>query len=636
MNKYFVVCVTKLLHNLGYSQQFKIASIFGDNMVIQQQINAPIWGFASTNEKINIQFAGYTIETITEGSGKWYASLPILTASGPYVMNITCKDQNIKFINEMVGEVWLASGQSNMSMTNDKVSNSETYILLITIIMREFHVDVNESGTPKEVLDKSGWNVCTPENAKSYSAVAYFFARALHQDRKVAVGIINASKGGTTAEAWMSADALFTHPDFKSRMLELRLHPEDWAKMDMAGLTKHRQYRQIIETTTAGLQQNVNQENYDDSKWQHSNYPLIAADLKIEGYKLIWFRKEFQMPASFISSDFNLSLGKTIHEDVVYINGIKVGSNDKEGNHLYTVPYKVLKPGKNIIAILLLSEWGYGRIGNLGDEPSLNIVNGKLSISLKGEWSYNAEIEPTLPVAKHYWNEPTSLFNGMIAPIIPYGIRGALWYHEEGNSGNAQQYESLLPLLINDWSVRWRLGYFSFLFVQLPNYIPGGNNWVKMREIQSKALQYPNTGLIVTLDIGDPEDVHPLNKEPVGERLYKEAKRVAYHENSASSGPVYQSMYTTGNVIYLKFFTSGGALVYKVNARSTGFLIAGSDEVFYDATDIHIVGDEVCVSIAKVPKPIAVRYAWNSNPVVTIYNEQGLLASPFRTDRFEY
>lgn len=624
-----------VIANMVTGQRLKTAAVFGNNMVIQQQMNAPVWGIASPGEKIAIEFAGFTTSGQADEKGKWMFYIPALKAGGPFNFKVTGNHDSIMFSNVMVGEVWLASGQSNMNMTIAKVANKETVIAhAIDKNIRVFTVSKNVSANPVNDLKQTEWKVSNAENVLDFSAVAYFFAEQLSKDKNVTVGIINASRSGTPAQAWTSADMLFTLPDFKPKIIDLQLNPQDWAALEASQAPITKSYRQMIDTCNNGIRAGVHLPLFDDAKWTQAEYPFLSSDIGMDRNGLVWFRKVIEVPEAYCKIELKIDLGRIIYEDITYVNGFKIGSGKNEANRIYTIPAKYLKPGRNVIAVRLFSEWGYGRIGNPGDEPLLYSTDKKFVLSLKGKWSYNNSIEPMFPVIQNYALEPASLFNGMIAPIIPYSIRGALWYQGEGNSGNTEQYETLLPALFTDWRVRWKQGYFPFLLVQLPNYAPGGNNWAKMREVQASVIQYANVGMAVTIDLGEPYDVHPTNKEPVAKRLYQVAQKMAYGQNNISSGPVYKSMQIIGNKVYLKFDSEGRSITLKDPGASASFIIAGADQQFYAATSVQVMGDEIIISCLDVPQPVAVRYAWSGNPKATVYNIEGKPASPFRTDSF--
>jgi len=625
-----------MLANMAMGQRLKTASIFGDNMVIQQQINAPVWGIASPGEQIRVEFAGFATTGQADQNGKWMVYMPVLKAGGPFNFKVSGSQDSLRFTNVMVGEVWLASGQSNMNMTIAKVVKKESVVAHATENnIRVFTVPKNVSVTPLQDVDMTEWKVSNAENVLNFSAVAYFFAQHLSSDKDVAVGIINASRSGTPAEAWTSADMLFTLADFKPKIIDQQFNPQDWASLEASQVPIAKRYRQMIDSSNAGIEAGVHLPLFDDAQWATADYPLLASDIDMNRNGLVWFRKVINVPALYSKNDLRINLGRIVFEDITYLNGYKIGAEKREANRIYTIPAKYLKPGKNVIAVRLLSEWGYGRIGNPGDEPMLYSSDKKFVLSLKGKWSYHVSIEPALPIMPNFALQPASLFNGMIAPIIPYGIKGALWYQGEGNSGNTEQYKTLLPALFTDWRVRWKQGYFPFLLVQLPNYAPGGNNWAKMREVQASFTQYPNVGMAVAIDLGVPYDVHPANKEPVGKRLYDVAKKIAYGDNIICAGPGYKSMRIVADKIYLQFNNIGAGIELRSHDASASFSVAGADQQFYAATNVQIVSNEIIVSCSAVSKPVAIRYAWSGSPMATVYNLEGLPGSPFRTDNFE-
>ncbi|MCD7937083.1 MAG: sialate O-acetylesterase, partial [Tannerellaceae bacterium] len=306
--------------------------------------------------------------------------------------------------------------------------------------------------------------------------------------------------------------------------------------------------------------------------------------------------------------------------------------------HVYTIPAGTLKKGKNIIAIRLFSFWGTGMLGCYEQSVYLeNKTNEK--IILDTHWKMSATVDPVFPETPPYMNEPAALYNAMIHPIRNYTLKGIIWYQGETNAHHPEQYRTLFPLLINDWRIRFRQGMLPFLFVQLANY---GNeapfykedNWAFLREAQTCALSLPHTGMATAIDIGMAHDIHPKNKKEVGRRLYLQAAEKVYGDSICASGPVFEKMEIENNLLYITFRHAAG-LHTKGDPEVKGFYIAGKDAVFYPADQAIIQGNQVILSSGQVPVPVAVRYAWASNPACNLYNQQDLPAIPFRTDSWE-
>lgn len=609
------------------------AKVFGDNMVLQQGIPIKIWGAAVPGAMVSLKLNLKTITVKTDANGRWLASLPAFNYGGPYVLHIKTKEQAISYKNIMIGEVWLASGQSNMNFEIGRpIADMEKVVAAANYPMiRMFNVTRQVSRVPLNEVKGGEWLVCNSANAPKFSAVAYFFARRLHLKKKVAVGIINASYGGTPIETWMSREALTDHPDYKEKLPWQFTDKSDWTAMQAKTDSINREKDRVIQTAANGQKLGVQLPGYDDSGWGGRNYPIRTPDLKAPAYSIIWFRKTIDVPATApVNQSYTLDLGKLAESDITYVNGIEAGQSKQLDRTVYTLPKVLIKAGKNVIAIRLVSQWGNGQIGGPIDTAFLKSADGQIIIPLSGIWQYNYELEPKLVLGNGYQNNPTALFNGMINPLIGYGIKGLLWYQGESNAANYASYKILQPLMFTDWRKRWGNLNLPFLFVQLPN-LQGATPWPWMREAQAASLNQPNTGMAVAIDAGDSYDLHPHNKQPLGERLALLAQHIAYRGDGVYQGPVYNSSVIAGDTIQISFKSSASKLVFKNKAAGNGFLIAGADHLFYPAK-VKQRGNMLLVSSPLVKQPAAVRYAWDADPIVSLFNETGLAAAPFRTD----
>jgi len=493
---------------------------------------------------------------------------------------------------------------------------------------------------PVNEIKGGAWVSCSPSTAGNMSAVAYYFASKLWLEQKVAVGIIQSYWGGTVCEAWTSQEMLANMEDFVGSVKEIRESGEDWEALQKKANQLAQVRSEIEKTAREGIEKGVYRTDFNDSDWAKTQYPINMWYMGLDWYwGFMWVRKWIDVPTEMAGKPAIINLGKIAFEDITWFNGVKIGSDTDQGNpREYEIPGELVKQGKNLIAIRILSRYGAGKIGTASAEPTMRSTDSsiKSSVSLGGEWLYNEKYEPEFPLGTEYQNRPSALFNAMISPLIPYGIKGVIWYQGESNADRAFQYRSLFSAMITDWRTRWGQGDFPFLFVQLANYEqrksePAHSDWAELREAQSMALNLPNTGMAVTIDVGDAEDIHPRNKKSVGERLYLAAQKVAYNKDVLHSGPIYKSFKNEGYAIRIFFTSTGTGLAGKNGEPLKGFSIAGIDKKFYWA-DAQIQGNTVVVKSPLVSNPVAVRYAWDKNPECSLYNKEGLPASPFRTD----
>jgi sialate O-acetylesterase len=624
-------------------QEIRTASIFTDHMVIQKGINAPVWGYAPPGSIVTVDFAGYQTKAKADSAGKWMSKIPILDYGGPYDMKVFSRD-TIVLKDVMVGEVWLASGQSNMEWSVGMGIGPDTEKEIATAqheSIRYFVVPHKTSVVPLENTEKSQWQRVSPETVRHLSAVAYFFARDLHQHRKVAVGIISSSWGATSAHAWISREMLATHPDFREPVSKLTLDNRQWEETVRQHHENDRIRDSLASAALIGIKTGVPAISYADSNWKTAEYPLTLEKAGKPGFwGISWFRKSFDMPASAADRKAVVRIFLRGHESQIFLNGKLIGKvNNTEQEMSFNVPAKLMREGRNVLTVRLYQHWGVGLVGLERYDPIVETADKKTKISLRGAWLCNNDIEPLIPQMQGYYNQLTVQYNARIAPVIPYGIKGVIWYQGEGNASKAYQYRTLFPLVIQDWRMRWQQGIFPFLFVQLANNKekktkPADDAVAELREAQTMTLAQPATGMACAIDLGDPLDIHPRNKLDVGKRLYLSARSVAYGEQLVSSGPLYVSSKVEGNKIRISFSSVGNGLMIKNGTALKGFSMCGSDRIFRWA-DATIEGESIVVKCPEIEKPEAVRYAWESNPDGNLYNLEGLPAVPFRTDRYK-
>jgi sialate O-acetylesterase len=601
-----------------------------------------IWGWAGDKEEITVHFIDSVYRTKANDSGEWNIILPACEAGGPYQMIIEASD-TIMIKNILFGDVWVCSGQSNMELSMRRVSwvYPDEIATPADDHIRQFYVprkyDFNE---PQKDLDAGTWKNADTEDILDFSAVAYFFAETLYDTYKVPVGLINSSLGGSPVQAWMSEEALKPFPvyleeaqRFKDSGLISQIEKED--------RTRIRNWYELLGQKDEGYKDTQKiwyKPDINTSDWATMKIPGYWSDTLHEQVNgVVWFRKKITVPSDMVGKKATLILGRIVDADSVFINGVFAGTISYQyPPRRYDIPPDLLQDGENTIVIRVISNADKG--GFVPDKP-YEIVAGDDTIDLKGDWKYRigARMEPLASETFIRW-KPVGLYNAMIAPLLNYSIKGVIWYQGEANAQNPYEYTRLFSALISDWRKKWHCGDFPFLYVQLHNFMetheqPSESNWALMREAQLKALSVPKTGMAVAIDIGEWNDIHPLNKKDVGMRLALAARKVAYGDRDiVYSGPVYKDMKTDGNRIILTFTNTGSGLISKGGGDLSQFAIAGTDGQFVWAK-AKIENNKVIVWSPEVSNPVAVRYAWADNPGgANLYNKEGLPASPFRTD----
>jgi sialate O-acetylesterase len=613
--------------------EVKLNSVFSDNAVLQRGVAIPVYGTASDGQKITVEFAGQKVSTVAQ-AGKWRVTLQPMTANAaPQAM--TVRGENVVEIrNVLVGDVWVASGQSNMERQlglregQKPIENWQAEAAKADYPqIRQYYVPEHISLTRQ--ADANGkWTVCTPQTAPDFCAVGFFFSRDVHQAEKVPVGILFTAWGGTPAEAWTSEEALNSMPVFRG-MIET-LHKQ----AGQASVFEEQVAKWYSDNDPGSAKANDwSAVSLSEDNWQPVEMPaLFPGDF--DG--VIWYRKQLDLPESFSGKAAVMRLCAIDDQDTTWVNGVQVGAMDIwNAPREYQIPAGVLKSGRNVIAIRVLDTGGPGGFMGKAEQMSLELAGDKSAtpVSLAGKWRSRTGVSltktPRFPMrGDRDPNAPTVLYNAMLAPLQSFPIKGAIWYQGESNAGRAGQYLELFPLMIADWRRAWNVGDFPFLFVQIAPYTGMGP---EIREAQFLTLpKSPNTAMAVTTDVGDAHDIHPARKGPVGARLALAARALAYGEKIEYSGPLFASMKVEGNKAIVSFTHVGGGLVAK-DGELRGFTIAGADMKFIPAK-AEIKGNSVVVWSEQVASPTAVRYGWADVPDVNLFNKEGLPASPFRTD----
>ncbi len=644
-----VVFVTLAVFSaLNLDAKVRLPKLVSDRMVLQRDCELNIWGWADPAEHVTVNFRGNDYYTQADAEGNWSVALPAQTPGGPFIMQVN----EIIIRDVLVGDVYLASGQSNQETPiNRLVEKFPEINVSNNHMIRHYKVPTQNTAEAlqEEIAGDQVWHSATASEVMNWTALAYFFAQEAYAKTGVPVGMLVSSLGGSAIQSWISQEHL---KDFPNLLIDTEaLAARDEMRRDKG----------------AGV---WNTAEYNDAAWLSMNVPGTWRENGINVRGTVWYRKTIEVPAEMVGRYATLYMGTLTDSDEIFVNGTFVGSTSYQyPPRKYNVPAGVLKEGKNVIAVKLTSMGGNGEF--VADKH-YKLVGAGHEIDLRGPWKYNTgsdmsasrEIEGRL---RNLRNAGSGLYNGMIHPIRNYKVCAAIWYQGESNAGDPRYYD-YLKSLVENWRELWGFE-MPFLFVQLPNHMkkhanPSESGWAVIREAQLKAaLTIPSSSLATTYDIGEWNDIHPLDKKSLAQRLFLGARRLVLKENIQDMGPLYKSMTVKDGKAIIEFTNVGKGLAIAEPKESSipesatsnlnglagksgagqgapevgkgklrHFAIAGEDGVFVWA-DAVIKGKTVVVSSPLVPNPVAVRYAWADNPDEgNLMNKEGLLASPFRTD----
>ena len=621
--------------------------IFGDQMVLQRDKEITIWGWASPGEDITVQISKNKAKTKADKNGNWILKLRSMKAGGPYQLVVSGKN-SITIKDVLIGEVWLCSGQSNMEYKINQFDYSQAeadsatfdQVRMITV-PRNLQFD-----KVKDILP-ANWKKAVGDTIKPFSAVAYFFGRALYKKYQVPIGLISSSWGGTNVEAWTERASLQKLDDFKKIIKQYEANPGPIdGKETKEAIQK---YKDEFASQGYGLKEGWNSLSYDKSKWTKIEFPEQKDEINKHA-GATWITKEFNFPSKFRGKRLDLRIGKITGHITVFFNGEKVWEGLGKQKWLFApIPSRLTSQEKNEITIRIFNPqgkdaWLTGEsnflIKEVGDDFGFTLLSG--TWKMKKDLRINPQPFPEFPVKSGPNTSPGSLYNGMIEPIKNYSIKGAIWYQGESNARRAFQYQTTFSNMITNWRENFNQGDFPFCFVLLANYRkpfdqPKESDWAELREAQLMAKKLPNVGYASAIDIGNAGNIHPKNKQEVGRRLMLDASNIAYKEDIVSRGPEYNTIEVLNNKIVVSFQPSKSQLVAKDKKYGylKGFQIAGEDKKFYWAK-AQISGDKVLAWSDEVQSPVAIRYAWAENPDdANLYNVDGLPAAPFRSDQWK-
>lgn len=628
---------------------------FSDNMVLQQNSIVKVYGLSSKKAgtvEIRTGWSDDIFRADVNENGHWFFELQTPKAGGPY--DIIFSDGDECFLhNVLIGEVWLCSGQSNMEMPVSgwgKVMNYEAELAMANnSSIRLFQVQKNTSLVPQTDLRSTmgEWKECTSESLANFSALGYFFARNLWRKLDVPIGIIDCTWGGTPIEGWSSYEAMSNIPNYSCKVKEVKKLNFDRESLRKKYESDRKIWQDLLTSSDKGCLNGTYRwtgVDLNEEEWSEVRLPNYFEKSIIGGFDgIMWLRKIIELPQSWEKQNLTLRLGKIDDEDITFFNGVEIARGyGYNTSREYVIPSDLVRIGKNVI-VIKVSDFG-GEGGVYGKEEDLVLMNEKGDyIPLSGNWKYKEGVSlkelpgpPLSPVDNASF--PASIYNAMVNPLTSFPIKGVIWYQGEANVGNADLYADMFQELIQDWRVKWRNMEMPFYFVQLANYmerkeVQPESEWAALREAQNKALHVAFTGMAITIDIGEADDIHPKNKQEVGRRLAALALNRTYGKKQEDQSLRYSGYRIENDKIRL-FFSGSHKRKDAFKGLPTGFVIAGTNHVFYKA-EAEIQGDEILVWSPEVKHPVAVRYGWADNPDCNLYDVNGFPIAPFRTDNWQ-
>jgi sialate O-acetylesterase len=627
---------------LQAKSQLHLSALFNDHMVLQRDKPVKIWGAAKAGDSVHVNIGNIKAGVRTGNNGMWQVTLPSFKAGGPYTITIHTGNESRVFSDVLFGEVWLCSGQSNMQFRVNQAINAKYEIHRSNNPwIRQVAVPNKTSFHPESFVDSIQWIISSPQTTGEFTAVGYFFARDIYEKLKVPVGLIYDNWGGSNVESWISKESMMGSDDLRDYAKQMS---SSWQETD-ARIEK--QFRDTLLKRNNGImpderEDNVLKSGYSFSGWMTTSAPGDLDWIGLPGYRGgVFMVREIIVDSIQAALPSVLSLGTNENQVSIFLNGKSL--NPPSGkNILISLPPSSWKEGRNVLLVkigdhVVTDDMTIGVHGS-GDQVYVDFDGEKISLA-DDKW----KMLPLLNQPHHltHWMnyEGAIIYNAMIHPVIPFSIRGVLWYQGEANVDHANEYSRTFPLLIKSWRKEWN-DEFPFLFVQLASFgsdesSNAGNKWPELREAQLKTLSLPKTGMAVTTDVGDAKDIHPKNKQVVGQRLAAIALNDVYGFPQTCSGPVYQGVAFSQGEAILSFTSTGKGLLAKNRyGQLIGFEIAGPDQKFFFA-DAKINGEKIIVKSDSVPNPVAVRYGWSNAPVdINLYNVDGYPASPFRTDQW--
>lgn len=626
----------------GAAQALELAGVFADHMVLQRDAPLRVWGRAEPGQPVRVQIAGRSARALAGADGRWLARLAPLQAGGPHQLQVSAGRERRQLSDVLVGDVWIAAGQSNMEWRLADAQDAPAEIAAAGGHPRIRHAKMPHRVSLQPLRDAPPlrWDVSSPATAADFSAVAWHFARRVQQDVDVPIGLLNLSWGGTHIETWTSPRAAAADPELAATV---RAMPADAAayvqRRREVVMARVRAWQGALPLAGGGADPAL-----DDAAWPTLNVPQVWETQGLPGLDgQVWLRRHVTLTAAEAAGAATLHLGAVDDCDETFVNGQPVGTTcGWDQPRAYAVPAGMLRAGDNVIVVRITDTGGDG--GLHGPAASVRLQTAAGDKPLAGRWP--ARVEALQPLQEPGPNDlPGLLFNGMVNPFTPFAATGVIWYQGESNAPRAARYAQAFPRLIEDWRRQWReqgqRGRLPFYFVQLSSFgprppLPEGSAFAELRDAQRQTLALPGTGMAVSIDVGDADDIHPRDKRTVGERLARIALAQTYGRPMPFRGPTLKACRTrTDGGFEVSFGDVAGGLATRGGGPLLGFAVAGEDRRFVPARAEIVGRDRVRVWSDEVKNPVAVRYAWGDTPLdASLVDGAGLPASPWRSDRW--
>ncbi|MDF2157670.1 sialate O-acetylesterase [Algoriphagus sp. CAU 1675] len=611
-----------------FESDVELPKLFSDGMVIQRDIPFSVWGKGIPGRMVRVSVAGAIASGEVDADSTWHLKMPAAKAGGPF--KLTVNQREIKDV--FFGDVWLAGGQSNMEwkLKSQVIGAKKEFEEGGFPEIRFFKVPNSYAAVPLEDVVGGSWKVADSVNLPDFSAVAWFFAKRNHLEKKVPVGVIESNWGGTPAEGWTDAEILATmDASYTKEAKDVVENADKWQAVILENEQKKMLRDSLVEKPDSLLALKVSSIEYSDANWTSIQLPNANPLAHIA-----WLRKTFVLNST---DEISFHLPNMSQMAFIYLNGKQIHHKDWSGSIPdLKIASDLLNKGRNVLSIRIVNTWNNQPV--VGEKGEMYLTQNGNKISLEGSWKYsNNIVEPRLPKVEYLNWKSGFMYNAMIYPLAQYPIKGAIWYQGESNAGRHEEYKDLFSTMISNWRELWEIGDFPFLFVQLANFmerkdLQPESDWAYLREAQRETLNLPNTGMAVIIDIGEAEDIHPRNKKDVGERLWLQARKVAYGEKIIAGGPAFKEVKWEEDALFVSFTDVGKGLKLSHGNQVKGFIVQDAEGQF-EVAEAELAGpDLVRVQIPKGVVPVEIRYAWADNPEVNLVNDLNLPAIPFRTD----
>jgi len=610
----------------------ELPPMYSDHMIMQRQHATLINGKGIPNSKLSLKLGKLTVQSDVDSNGNWQLTIPAQPVGGPYSLVFSNGPDTVSINDMYFGDVWLASGQSNMEWKLKwQVDNWQAEVKDSNYpLIRYFDVENRYTAAQQTTLNSGEWAIASENTSQEFSAVAWFFAKNLHLDKGIPIAIVDSTWGGTPAEAWTPMQTLLEQPGYQQSAKEMLDAPTHWDGVFERTRQQEKLKNQKLYSVDGAQKQGYATLSYDDTDWQSVSLPL---DQPVNN--ILWGRHHFDLSkANIADSGASLTIGYYTPHTQVYVNGHAISQKSgAQKDDPFWISKDLLKDGKNLLAIRTAGSWN-NRV-NIGSGSKIRLFSNQYSAFLNKDWRINNTLEGELPMPEKYWQKTSVLYNAMIQPIIHFPLKGVIWYQGESNTGRAKEYKNLFTAMINSWRERWQQPELPFIFAQLASMHaqqpkPMESNWALLREAQTQTLSLPHTAMTVLIDAGEAYDIHPRNKQIVGERMWHAANAIAYQKDIVYSGPVHSAMSIKNNTVVLSYKDVGTGLKAKGD-KLLGFELASQDGKFVNA-QARIEKNKVVVSTESIKAPKYVRYAWADNSPANLYNTEGFPAIPFRTD----